>query len=254
MTEEQRATELVDLCGCSMEAARLAAQAIPPPAPLEDAELFLLSMMSCCHPRIGSDDPTAQHGVLDLHRPYAAATNGWALVPGQGSSTLCSLPDTLPLSPAGGLRLADAVTLLLQRAADARPIPEPGIADDASMALLCVEFSLMSEQAGGLLPQSLYIRLHPDACSDETRAVWWAEENAQMRAGATCRAHAIVPCRRPKTGWLSPPDADSCMDRNSLRLSLEPFDDAGSVPTISFQWVRSADLFGALRYKTSQME
>ena len=51
-------------------------------------------------------------------------------------------------------------------------------------------------------------------------------------AAATRKARALIPCR--------PPDADTCMDRNSLELSLEPPSSDGdgfaAIPTISMQW------------------
>jgi len=244
----QRADELVSLCGCSVEAALLAVDSLAADATLDDLEIFLLSTMSCCHPRLaGADDPTAVYGATDVRRPYAAATNGWQLAPG-GNSSLCPMPATL--SPAGGLRLIDGVSLLLPRVAEGLPAPTQSIASEDSTALLCIEFSLISTsgQAGADIPAGMYVQLHPDACCDEAPAAWCVADHPHE--GGVRHARAIVPCRRPPTGWLCPPNADTCMDRNSVRLALEPFGDA-AIPTITFQWAHTAelyeDLYGRMR-------
>eukprot|EP00966_Prymnesium_polylepis_P293740 6783601-Prymnesium_polylepis.1 len=129
----------------------------------------------------------------------------------------------------------------------------PSVDAEAGEALLCIDFEMVCA-GDGALPQSLYLQLRPYACSDETRAVWAVEPTAPQQDG-TARARALIPCVRPSTGWLCPPGADTCMDRTSAVLALEPFEndhdigDDSAVPTIEFQWVRSADLYGDLLHK-----
>jgi len=244
---ETRAEQIVELCGCSKESALMAADAVPAPADIEDAVDFVLSLMSCCHPRIpGADDPTAQHGVTDVRRPYAAAANGWELQPDSADASLYPMRE---LPPANGLRLADGALMLAHRAESPLPAqpPPPGLAADATTALLCIDFRLIA--GAGDLPRSLYVRLNPDASMDEEIAVWMAD----AEGGETRQARAIVPLRKPSTGWMCPPDAETCVCRTSVTLALEPFEATGSaVPTISCQWVRSADLYGSLIFGQPQ--
>ena len=240
-----RADEIVALTGCSISVALLAAMTVPAPADIEDAVDVVLSTMSCCHPRIvGAEAP--RYGVSDLRRPYAAATNGWEVL--SGSARLCPLT---PLPVARGLLLADGATLLLDRGeATAVPLPSDSICLEDSKALLCIEIAIKRTEYGpadDALPASLYVRLSPNASYEEERAVWAIEDSVPTDVTAgTRRGRAIVPCQRPNSGWLSPPDAETCMCRSSVQLSLEPLSgDSTAVPSISVQWARSADLLDA---------